>query len=110
MGYQVPPDTFQAINPIMILIFIPLFDLVIYPLLGEFHNVHYNRSATRRTTAIADRLITLTICFSKTPFMSNRLAKNSDRWSIGWYSICCKWWIRAKAGSKYIIPIFDVAN
>ena len=33
-GYQIPPDMFQSINPIMILLFIPLFDFGIYPLLG----------------------------------------------------------------------------
>ena len=34
-GYTIPADSFQAVNPIMILLFIPLFDFVIYPLLGE---------------------------------------------------------------------------
>ena len=69
LGYQVPPDTFQAINPIMILIFIPLFDLVIYPLLGELLNIYY--SGISVSMATADRLITVTIYFSKTPFMSD---------------------------------------
>ena len=35
-GYQIPPDSFQAINPIMILLFIPLFDFFLYPLLSKF--------------------------------------------------------------------------
>ena len=70
LGYQVPPDTFQAINPIMILIFIPLFDLVIYPLLGELLNIYYSGRLSV-SMATADRLITVTIYFSKTPFMSD---------------------------------------
>jgi len=34
-GYTIPADSFQAVNPIMILLFIPLFDFVIYPLLAK---------------------------------------------------------------------------
>ena len=34
-GTTILPDQMQVANPIMILLLIPLFDKVIYPLLGE---------------------------------------------------------------------------
>ncbi|CAB4056731.1 SLC15A1 [Lepeophtheirus salmonis] len=35
-GFQILPDQMQVINPILILIFIPLFDYVIYPIFDKF--------------------------------------------------------------------------
>jgi len=35
-GFQILPDQMQVANPILILTLIPLFDYVIYPLLGKF--------------------------------------------------------------------------
>lgn len=34
-GFQILPDQMQVANPILILTLIPLFDYVIYPLLGQ---------------------------------------------------------------------------
>ena len=34
-GFQILPDQMQVANPILILTLIPLFDYVVYPLLGE---------------------------------------------------------------------------
>ena len=34
-GYTITADQFQAVNPILILLFIPFFDYIIYPLLGK---------------------------------------------------------------------------
>ena len=34
-GKEYTPEQFQAVNPIMILVFIPLFSYVVYPLLGK---------------------------------------------------------------------------
>ncbi|XP_017025219.2 peptide transporter family 1-like [Drosophila kikkawai] len=33
LGYQIQPDQMQVINPLLILAFLPLFDLAVYPLL-----------------------------------------------------------------------------
>jgi solute carrier family 15 oligopeptide transporter 1 len=33
----IKPDQMQDINPLLIMVFIPLFDLVIYPWLGRRH-------------------------------------------------------------------------
>lgn len=34
-NYTIKPDQMQAVNPILIMIFIPLFDFVLYPALGK---------------------------------------------------------------------------
>lgn len=34
-GFYIPPDQIQAINPILILLFIPIFEIVIYPILDK---------------------------------------------------------------------------
>ena len=39
MGYELLPSQIQAANPFLILILIPFFSLVIYPLLGKFFKV-----------------------------------------------------------------------
>ena len=36
-GWQILPDQVQVINPVLILLFIPLFDKVLYPLLGKIY-------------------------------------------------------------------------
>ena len=35
-GFAIKPDQMQVVNSTMILAFIPLFDKVLYPLLGKF--------------------------------------------------------------------------
>ncbi|XP_017869457.1 PREDICTED: peptide transporter family 1-like [Drosophila arizonae] len=35
LGYHIKPDQMQVINPLLILLFIPLFDYVVYPLLAR---------------------------------------------------------------------------
>ena len=35
-GFQILPDQMQVANPILILTLIPLFDYVIYPMLGPY--------------------------------------------------------------------------
>ncbi|XP_017870946.1 PREDICTED: peptide transporter family 1 [Drosophila arizonae] len=35
LGYHIKPDQMQVINPLLILVFIPLFDYVVYPLLAR---------------------------------------------------------------------------
>lgn len=39
LGYELLPSQLQAVNPILILAFIPLFSYVVYPLLGKFFEV-----------------------------------------------------------------------
>ncbi|XP_054274827.1 peptide transporter family 1-like [Macrosteles quadrilineatus] len=34
-NYTIKPDQMQAVNPILIMIFIPLFDFILYPVLGK---------------------------------------------------------------------------
>ena len=34
-GITVKPDQFQVVNPVLIVLFVPLFDMVVYPLLGK---------------------------------------------------------------------------
>ena len=38
-GWQILPDQVQVINPVLILLFIPLFDKVLYPLLGKMWSI-----------------------------------------------------------------------
>ena len=39
LGYTLQPSQIQAVNPILILLFIPIFSYVIYPLLGRWFEV-----------------------------------------------------------------------
>ena len=34
---QIQPDQMQALNPILILVFIPIFEIIIYPLFAKCH-------------------------------------------------------------------------
>jgi len=38
-GWEVQPSQLQAINPVLVMIFIPLFSYVIYPMMGKFFTV-----------------------------------------------------------------------
>ncbi|XP_016980162.1 peptide transporter family 1 [Drosophila rhopaloa] len=35
LGYQIKPDQMQVVNPLLILGFLPLFDYIVYPILGR---------------------------------------------------------------------------
>ncbi|WP_237228775.1 POT family MFS transporter [Rubinisphaera sp. JC750] len=39
LGQEILPDQLQAINPILVMLFIPLFSYVIYPFMGKFFEV-----------------------------------------------------------------------
>jgi len=39
LGYTLRPSQLQAVNPVLILVFIPIFSYVIYPLLGRWFDV-----------------------------------------------------------------------
>ena len=39
MGREILPSQLQAINPILVMIFIPLFSFVLYPMMGKFFKV-----------------------------------------------------------------------
>jgi solute carrier family 15 oligopeptide transporter 1 len=36
-GFVIKPDQMQVINPVLVLLLIPLFDQVIYPILAKFN-------------------------------------------------------------------------
>lgn len=44
--FEILPDQVQALNPIFVLILVPLFDLVVYPFLGRFMNLTSLRKIT----------------------------------------------------------------
>ena len=35
--FAIQPDQMQALNPILILVFIPIFETIVYPLFGKCH-------------------------------------------------------------------------
>lgn len=35
--FTLQPDQMQALNPVLILVFIPIFETVVYPVFGKFH-------------------------------------------------------------------------
>jgi proton-dependent oligopeptide transporter, POT family len=39
MGHEIMPEMMQSVNPVLILLFVPLFSLVLYPLAGRFVKV-----------------------------------------------------------------------
>lgn len=37
LDWTIKPDQMQVINPIIIMLFIPLFEIVVYPILAKLH-------------------------------------------------------------------------
>ncbi len=69
----IKPDQFQAVNPILIVLFVPLFDLVIYPLLAKcgFFKLQLQRMS-------AGMLLTV-IAFLVSAFLEYQMDLSSER-------------------------------
>ena len=105
-GFQIPPDMFQVVNPILILIFIPVFDYWVYPLLGNDMIHSFTDCFCSFEKSVCDLVKPLTkssiyfFCYSKNSSLSYWSTANSTWGNFGSSSICGQWRIRISFEGK----------